>query len=81
MLGAGHPDTVGSVYQLARLLALTKKPDEAIVLLLDAVVHGTGCGTIAGMEKDEALKPLHGNPAFDALVAQARTLAAAGQKN
>jgi serine/threonine protein kinase len=82
VLGAGHPDTVGSVYKLARLLALTKKPDEAIVLLRDAVVHGLDAETIAGMEKDEALKSLHGKPAFDALVAQARTPAAAAeQKN
>ena len=82
VLGAAHPDTVGSVYKLARLLALTKKPEEAISLLGDAVAHGLDAATVAGMEKDEALKSLHGNPAFDALVEQARkSTAARGQKN
>jgi non-specific serine/threonine protein kinase/serine/threonine-protein kinase len=82
VLGAGHPDTVGSVYKLARLLALTKKSEEATSLLQDAVAHGLDAETVAGMEKDDALKSLHGNPAFDALVAQARKLTpSTGQKN
>jgi hypothetical protein len=40
--------------------------------LQDAVAHGLDAETVAGMEKDEPLKPLHGNPNFDALVEQAR---------
>ena len=76
VLGAGHPDTVGSVYKLARVLALTKKPDEAISLLGDAVDHGLDAKTLAELEKDAALKSLHGNPRFEALVAKVKNRAA-----
>ena len=70
ILGARHPDTVDSIYKLARLLALTRKPDEAISLLDEAVDHGLDSGTLANLEKDTALKSLHGDPRFDALVAK-----------
>jgi hypothetical protein len=46
------------------------------------VEHGLDVETVAGMERDDALNSLHGNPTFNALVTQARKpAAAAGQKN
>ncbi len=51
VLGAGHPDTVDSVYKLARVLALTKKPDEAIALLGDAVDQGLDAKTLADLRR------------------------------
>jgi non-specific serine/threonine protein kinase/serine/threonine-protein kinase len=71
ILGSRHPDTVDSVYKLARLLALTRKPDEAISQLDDAVDNGLDPKLLVNSEKDPALKSLHGNPRFDALVAKA----------
>ncbi len=83
ILGSKHPDTVDSVYKLARLLALTRKPDEAISLLDDAVENGLNPELVVNFEKDTALKSLHGNPGFGALVAKAvkRSVAAAQKTN
>jgi len=36
--------------------------------------------TLAGLEKDDALKSLHGDPRFDALVAKVQKLAVTAQK-
>jgi hypothetical protein len=81
VLGSKHPDTVDSVYKLARLLALMRKPDEAISLLDNAVDNGLDPGLLVNFEKDTALKSLHGNPRFDALVAKAgKSPVAAAQK-
>ncbi len=80
ILGSKHPDTVDSVYKLARLLALTRKPDEAVSLLDDAADHGLDPKILANLEKDFALKSLHGNPRFDALVAKVVKHPVAAQK-
>jgi hypothetical protein len=50
-------------------------------LLQNAVANGLDAATVAGMEKDDALKSLHGNPMFNALVAQAGKSIVAAQKN
>jgi non-specific serine/threonine protein kinase/serine/threonine-protein kinase len=79
-LGAGHPDTASTAYGLACVLALEGKRDEAFTNLQFAEEHALSADTRKGLENDTDLKSLHGDPRFDALVADARQRIAAAQK-
>jgi serine/threonine protein kinase len=80
VLGPEHPDTALSTYNLAIVEERLGKRDEALTLLLEAIDHGLPPSYSLGIEKDTDFKSLHGDPRFDALVAEARQRAAATQK-
>jgi tetratricopeptide (TPR) repeat protein len=72
VLGQAHPDTAESAYELAAVYAAEGKRAEAITWLTTAVDHGLSNSTDLELSTDPSLKPLHGDPAFEALVAHAR---------
>lgn len=76
-LGTGHPDTAATAYDLACVLARGGKRDEALSNLRFAVEHELPAETRQGLEEDEDLKSLHGDPRFDALLASSRQRVAA----
>jgi len=80
-LGAGHPDTAATAYDLACILAIEGKRDEAFSNLRFAVEHQLPVATRQGLEKDADLKSLQDDPRFSAIVAAARTPAAAQKSN
>jgi len=69
VLGDAHPDTASSAFALAEVLAAEGKRDEALENLQFAVDHQLPADARAGLEKDEAFKPLRGSARFEALVA------------
>jgi non-specific serine/threonine protein kinase/serine/threonine-protein kinase len=69
LLGENHPDTAATLYELARLAALRSDRAKALDWLRQAVEHGYKAS--GGISEDPDLKTLHGDPAFDSLVAQA----------
>jgi eukaryotic-like serine/threonine-protein kinase len=71
-LGTGHPDTAGAAYDLACVLALEGKRDAAFDNLQFAVEHELSAEARQGLEKDDDLKSLHGDPRFDALLVSSR---------
>jgi serine/threonine protein kinase len=80
-LGVNHPDTASTAYDLACVLALDGKRDEAFANLEFALKHGLLADIRQGLEKDDDLKSLHADPRFDALVAAARQPPAVAQKS
>jgi len=64
-------------YNFASGAAVAGRHDEALEYLKQAVDHGYLGSAIAA---DKDLTPLHGDPRFEALVAQAKEHAAAGQR-
>jgi tetratricopeptide (TPR) repeat protein len=74
--GPNHPSTANSTYNLACIAAVQGHHDEALSLLNDALDHGLSANTALGMESDEDLKSLRGDPRFAALVARTKTLSA-----
>jgi serine/threonine protein kinase len=80
VLGPEHPDTALSTYNLAIVQEHLGKRDEALKLLLEAITHGLPPGNALGIEKDPDFNSLHGDPRFDALVAEAHERAATTQK-
>jgi serine/threonine protein kinase len=69
LLGEDHPETYNTLYNLGCVAALSGDRAGALQWLGQAVSHGW---TRADeMSKDEDLKSLHGDRAFDALVARA----------
>ena len=81
VLGTSHPDTLDSICKLARVLALTKKSDETISLLTDAVDHGLKFETLAELEKDTDLRSVRGDPRLEALLTKARNRAESIPRN
>ena len=81
MLSPGHPDTAYAAYDLACVLALEGKRDEAFANLQFAVEHGLTADNCQGLEKDTELNSLHGDSRFDSLVASARRRAASLQNS
>ena len=69
--GPDHPTTAGSIYNIACLEAVQGHHDKALSLLNDALDHGLNANVASGIESDEDLQSLHGNPRFAALVARA----------
>jgi eukaryotic-like serine/threonine-protein kinase len=79
-LGAESPYTATSTYNLACLAAVQGHRDRALTLLNEAVEHGLRPTVALGIEVDDDLKSLHGDPRFAAIVVHARKQAAAAQK-
>ena len=79
-LGPDNPETAISRYGLSTIAARRGQRDKAFSLLRGAVDHGLPRNALMGIEEDPDLKSLHGDPRFDALVAQAKERAAATQK-
>jgi serine/threonine protein kinase len=75
-LGTGHPDTAGAAYDLACVLALDGKRDEAFANLKFALAHELSADARQGLEKDDDLKSLRGDPRFEEMVASSRQRAA-----
>jgi eukaryotic-like serine/threonine-protein kinase len=78
VLGQNHPDTAETAYELAVLYAGEGKKAEAVTWLTTAVDHGLSSSADLELDKDPSLKPLHGDPAFEGLVARAREQAQIG---
>jgi serine/threonine-protein kinase len=72
VFGPNHPTTAGSIYNIACLEAVQGHHDKALSLLSDALDHGLSANMAMGIESDEDLQSLHGNPRFAALVARAK---------
>ena len=70
--GPNHPTTAGSIYIIACLEAVQGHSNRALSLLSDALDHGLLSNVARGMESDEDLQSLHGEPRFTALVARAK---------
>ena len=81
ILGPDHPDTALSAYNLAIAEQHLGKQNEALRLLREAVDHGLSAVNSLGIEKDQDLALLHGNPQFAVLVAHAKERAAAAQRS
>ena len=77
VLGPDHPNTAASVYNLAIVKVHERDPAEALRLLHEALAHGLSPGECLALEKDPDLSALHGDPRFDAVVADARNRARA----
>lgn len=75
----GDPRTALSIYNLAGLLARQGRREEAVSSLREALENGLEPSIGGDMEKDPGLKPLHGDPRFDALLVEARKRAAGAQ--
>lgn len=80
VLGPDNPETAISRYSLGVFAARRGQRDKAFSLLHDAVDHGLAGNALRNIENDPDLKSLHGDPRFDALVAQAKAHAAGTQK-
>jgi serine/threonine protein kinase/Flp pilus assembly protein TadD len=76
VLGPEHPEVALTKYNLACNLALQGHRDEALAFLRDAVDHGLPSRG-PGLEQDSDLQSLHGDPRFDAVVADRHQRAAA----
>jgi eukaryotic-like serine/threonine-protein kinase len=70
VLGAHHPDTLDSMAHLAFALVLVRKEDEAISTLREAFDNGLDLKTLTDFDKNGDLKSLHGEPRFEALLAE-----------
>jgi eukaryotic-like serine/threonine-protein kinase len=70
VVGQDHPYTAESAYDLAVVYAAEGKRIEAVTWLTTAANHGLS--SFADLATDPSLKPLLGDPAFEALAARAR---------
>jgi hypothetical protein len=75
VLPPDQPETAGTLYDLACLLARTGHGEEAISLLHEALDHGLPQHTASGIETDPFFSSLHRDRRFQALVASVRTSA------
>ena len=73
--GANHPDIAETKYNMACNAALAGHRAEALALLKDSVEHGLSPLNKQHMIEDPDLKSLHGNPEFEALVAEVQKTA------
>jgi non-specific serine/threonine protein kinase/serine/threonine-protein kinase len=71
-LGPDSAQTAITTYNMACLALRRGRRDEALQLLNDAVNHGLASWVVTDMVKDPDLEPLHGDPRFNALVAEAQ---------
>ena len=72
LLGPNHPDTVDTVYSLARVLALAGKSKEAIATLRDAVIQGLSPEDLADLGKNADWNSLRGDVRFKAIIEQVK---------
>jgi len=77
VFGAGDGKTADAEYELAEVLALERKDDDAIAALDDAIKHGLGVDKLTALEGDADLQSLRGDTRFKALVVDAKRRAAA----
>ena len=70
-LGANHQDVAASLYQLAVLSAREGKNEDALALLRDSVNRGLAVDVRNGISTDSDFNPLHSDPRFNTLVAEA----------
>jgi hypothetical protein len=77
VLGPEHSSTLmtRSLLAVSLLQQRERDPAEALRLLHEAVTHGLSPSDCLGLEKDPDLSALHGDPLFDAVVADARNRA------
>ncbi len=68
--GVNNPDTAETEYNLACNAALAGHKPEALALLKEAFEHGLSPLNKKHMAEDPDLRSLHGNPEFEALVAE-----------
>jgi hypothetical protein len=80
VLGRDHHDTAEAAYDLGTLYAAEGKKEEAIATLTGAVDHGLLPRWDVEMGTDPLLKSLKGEPAFEALVVDARQHAGSAHK-
>ncbi len=76
-LGESDPEVADRMYNLACTTALQGKRDESLAWLRQSVEHGYA--NADWMTKDTDLTSLHGDPRFEALVAEARKKAPAAR--
>jgi predicted negative regulator of RcsB-dependent stress response len=76
-----HASTAIAGYNLACVLALDGRRDNALALLRTAVEHGLPVNTALQMKEDSDLKLLFSDPRFDSLVASAKQRAALAAAN
>jgi predicted negative regulator of RcsB-dependent stress response len=79
VLGPSHEVTQTAVRNLARVLALQGKRDEAFVNLWTYAEGFSSVDEIEAVEKDDKLQSLHGDPRFDALLSASRQRFAAAK--
>jgi eukaryotic-like serine/threonine-protein kinase len=79
--GADSPKTAHSTYVLGAWAALRGDREEALAKLRQAVDHGLDVSFIQGMEKDAALKSLHGDARYQSLIAEVKHRVATTQKS
>ncbi len=77
VLGPESSETADTAYNLACLMAVRGRREEAISFLREAVDHGLSPSADLDIEKDAELRSLHGDPRFSALVAHAKERAVA----
>ncbi len=80
VIGPDSPDAAISTYNLGIIAAQRGQRDRAFSLFQESVDHGLPSNMGQGIAADPDLKPLHGDPRFDALVAHAKEHGAAAQK-
>jgi eukaryotic-like serine/threonine-protein kinase len=80
VIGPDSPDAAISTYNLGMVAAQRGQRDKAFSLFQESVDHGLPPTVAQGIAADPDLKPLHGDPRFDALVTHANERAAAAQK-
>ena len=72
VLGPDHPQTAETVYNVGVAEALQGHKNEALSFLRQAVDHGLPAEGDIAIDKDPDLKSLHGDPRFEAIVADAK---------
>ncbi len=77
VLGLDHIRTAIAAYNLACDDAMSGRRRQALALLRESVEHGGGPLVAGAIGTDENLKSLHGDPQFQALVAEAKQKAEA----
>jgi eukaryotic-like serine/threonine-protein kinase len=80
VLGSESPRTADTTYNLACLAARRGRSDEAFAYLREALAHGLSPAQALGIATDPDLKSLRGDSRLEAVVADAKTHAAAAQK-
>ena len=77
--GAHNPETANTAYNLACMLALDNRREEAITYLRQSLDYGLPVRMGLAIEKDEDLKFLRGEPRFKSIVELAKQRAQAEQ--
>ncbi|MFI5167064.1 MAG: tetratricopeptide repeat protein [Thermoanaerobaculales bacterium] len=72
VLGPEHPMTAGATYNLACILIKRGRNDEALGLIRQAFDHGMRDADARLMPQDPDLAPLHGDPRYEALMAESQ---------